>query len=81
MTPSQLVPSATKCQHGGMPPRQRTFRLNEPQSQSWEAALEESGLSQQKAMETIAEACGAGLVNLSELRAELIRRARAASSE
>jgi hypothetical protein len=61
--------------------RQRTFRLNDSQSQSWDAALEDSGLSQQKAMETIAEACGAGLINLSELRAELTRRARTANTE
>lgn len=60
--------------------RQRTFRLNEAQAAAWDAALEESGLKQQKAMETIAEACAAGLINLAELRAELIRRARAAES-
>ncbi|NKY60993.1 hypothetical protein [Nocardia flavorosea] len=63
-----------------MTARQRTFRLNESQTQAWEAALEESGLKQQKAMETIAEAIGAGLINLTELRAELIRRAKAAET-
>ena len=77
----RLVAAPTKCKHGGMAPRQRTFRLNDSQSKAWEDALDESGLSQQKAMETIAEACGAGLISLAELRAELARRARAAAAE
>lgn len=75
---TRLVAGATKCQHGQMSPRQRTFRLSDPQSEAWDGALAESGLSQQKAMETIAESLGAGLINLSELRAELSRRARQA---
>jgi len=81
MTTTHLVAVATKCQHGAMTGRQRTFRLNEPQTQAWETALEESGLKQQKAMETIAEAIGAGLINLSALRAELVRLAKASEAE
>lgn len=75
-----LVAAATTCKHGSMTRTpQRTFRLNEKQSAMWEHALEESGLSQQKAMETLAEALGAELIpSLIELRAELFRRARAA---
>ncbi|WP_040793254.1 hypothetical protein [Nocardia paucivorans] len=74
-----LVATATNCKHGLMPPRtsQRTFRLNEQQAQMWEDALAQSGLSQQKAVETLVEALGAELIpSLIELRAELFRKAR-----
>ncbi len=72
-----LVAVGTKCQHGVMPqrPSQRTFRLNEKQAKTWEDALSQSGLSQQKAVETLVEALGADLIpSLLELRAELFRR-------
>ncbi len=71
-----LVASAPKCHHGGMPPRtgQRTFRLNEKQSKTWEDALAQSGLTQQKAVETLVEALGAELIpTLIELRAQLFK--------
>lgn len=76
-----MVASATKCHHGGMPARtgQRSFRLNdEKMAKTWDDALAESGLSQQKALETLIEAIGARLIDLSELRADLVKRARQA---
>lgn len=78
--PMHLVARGTRCQHGVMSPAipQRTFRLNEEQDEVWKAALKESGLSQQKAMETLVESLDARLIDLNALRAELIRRAREA---
>lgn len=65
-----------------MAPRtgQRTFRLNETQARTWEDALAQSGMSQQKAVETLVDSLGAGLIpSLIELRAELFRLSQQAS--
>lgn len=62
---------------------QRTFRLNEELDLVWRAALEESGLSQQKAVESVVDALGLGQFTLSGIRAESarIRREREATTE
>lgn len=57
---------------------QRKFRLNEQQGKVWDDALAASGLSQQKAMETVIDALRFDLIDLMQLRVETTRAARQA---
>ncbi|MFD3431230.1 hypothetical protein [Nocardia fluminea] len=59
---------------------QRKFRLDEQQGKVWDDALSASGLSQQKAMETIVEALRFDLIDLMQLRVDATKAARQAAS-
>lgn len=84
-----VAPSGTRWDHCCMaarephgPPKgvvktQRKFYLDERRGEVWDAALAVSGLSQTKAMETIADALELGLFNLMQLRVDVVAAQRA----
>jgi hypothetical protein len=83
MTACKVVAPGPKWHHGPVPTHreQRKFRLDETRGKVWDDALAVSGLTQQKAMETIVDALGFKLLDLMQLRVDTTRAAREAPAE